>query len=69
MKWSNCQKKRPMTSADLPNTSTDPPALYDIRVRGCVSDTWSDLAEDMTLQVVYDGPQPVTVLRAVVNAM
>ena len=39
------------------------PTLYEIRVRGAFDQTWCGLAEGMTLEVVHDEAQPVTVIR------
>jgi hypothetical protein len=56
-----------MTSADRPDAPDDMPALYEIRVRGAFDQKWSDLAEGMTLEVVQEDAQPVTVIRLVVQ--
>jgi hypothetical protein len=42
------------------------PGLYEIRVAGALDHSWCDLLEDMELSIVYEGPQPVTVIRVVV---
>jgi hypothetical protein len=56
-----------MTYADRPNAPGDMPALYEIRVRGVFEQKWCDLAEGMTLKVVHEKAQPVTVIRVVVQ--
>jgi hypothetical protein len=56
-----------MTLADRPEAPGDMPALYEIRVRGAFDQKWSDLAEGMTLEVVHEGTEPVTVIRVVVQ--
>ena len=56
-----------MTSADRPEAHGDTPALYEIRVRGAFDQKWSDLAEGMTLEVVHEGAEPMTVIRVVVQ--
>jgi len=54
-----------MTSSGLPHLSSDTPILYEIRIRGAFDKTSCDLIEGMTLEVVHDERQPMTVLRAV----
>jgi hypothetical protein len=56
-----------MTSADRPDASGDAPTLYEIRVRGAFDGTWCDLVEGMTLEVVQEESQPVTVIRVIVQ--
>jgi hypothetical protein len=56
-----------MTSADRPRGPGDMPALYEIRVRGAFDQTWRGLMEGMTLEVVHQESQPVTVIRVVVQ--
>jgi hypothetical protein len=56
-----------MTLPDRPKAPGDMPTLYEIRVRGAFDQKWSDLAEGMTLEVVYEEAQPVTVIRVVVQ--
>jgi hypothetical protein len=56
-----------MTRADRPEAPGDMPALYEIRVRGAFDEKWSELAEGMTLEVVREKAQPVTVIRVVVQ--
>ena len=56
-----------MTSADLPDVLGDMPALYEIRVRGAFEQTWCDLAEGMTVEVIRDESQSVTVIRVMVQ--
>jgi hypothetical protein len=56
-----------MTLSDRSDTLGDMPALYEIRLRGAFDQKWSDLAEGMTLEVVYEEAQPVTVIRLVVQ--
>ena len=55
-----------MAPTDLPDFPSDAPALYEIRVRGALNQTWCGLIEGMTLEVWSDGPQSVTALRVVV---
>ena len=43
------------------------PTLYEIRVCGAFDQKWCGLVEGMTLEVVHDEAQPVTVIRAVVQ--
>ncbi len=54
-----------MPPADLNDAPGATPTLCEIRVRGVVRETRSDPLENMTLPDVYEGPQPVTVVRAV----
>ena len=56
-----------MTLANRSDTRADMPALYEIRVRGAFDQKWSELAEGMTLEVVREDAQPVTVIRLVVQ--
>jgi len=56
-----------MTSADRPDAPGDTPTLYEIRVRGAFDQKWRGLLEGMTLEVVHEGDQPVTVIRVVVQ--
>ena len=56
-----------MPSADLNDVPGGTPALYEIRVCGVVGETWSDLLENMTLPVVYEGAQPVAAVPAAVQ--
>jgi hypothetical protein len=56
-----------MTSSGLPDLSSGTPILYEIRVRGTFDETWCDLAEGMTLEVVCDEAQPVTVFHVAVQ--
>ncbi len=49
------------------DTAADVPALYEIRVRGALDETWCALMCDMTLAVVHEGPQAVTVIRTLVQ--
>jgi hypothetical protein len=56
-----------MTFADRPNAPGDMPALYEIRVRGVFDQKWRGLAEGMTLEVVRNEAEPVTVIRVVVQ--
>jgi hypothetical protein len=56
-----------MTSADRPDAPGDTPTLYEIRVRGAFDQKWRGLLEGMTLEVVYEEDQPVTVIRVVVQ--
>lgn len=56
-----------MTSADRAEAPDDMPALYEIRVRGAFDEKWNDLAEGMTLEVVREKAQPVTVIRLVMQ--
>jgi hypothetical protein len=55
------------TFADRPDAPGDLPALYEIRVRGAFDQKWRGLAEGMTLEVVHEKAQPVTVIRVVVQ--
>ena len=52
-----------MTSTGQPDAPGDMPTLYEIRVRGAFDQTWRGLAEGMTLEVVHEEAQPVTVIR------
>ncbi len=54
-----------MTSSGLPGLSSDTPILYEIRIRGALDGTSCDLIEGMTLEVVHDANQPVTVVHVV----
>jgi hypothetical protein len=56
-----------MTSADRPDAHDDMPALYEIRVRGAFDQKWRGLMEGMTLEVVHEESQSVTVIRVVVR--
>ena len=56
-----------MTSSGPHDLSSDMPILYEIRVRGGFDETWSDLMEGMTLEVVRDEGQPITVVHVVVQ--
>jgi hypothetical protein len=56
-----------MTFTDRPEAPGDTPALYEIRVRGALDQKWRELAEGMTLEVVHEEAQPVTVIRVVVR--
>jgi hypothetical protein len=56
-----------MTSADRPDAPDDMPALYEIRIRGAFDQKWRGLMEGMTLKVVHEEAQPVTVIRVVVR--
>jgi hypothetical protein len=56
-----------MTFADRPNAHDDMPVLYEIRVRGAFDQKWRGLMEGMTLEVVHEESQPITVIRVVVR--
>jgi hypothetical protein len=56
-----------MTSADRPDAPGDTPTLYEIRVRGAFDQKWRGLLEGMTLEVVHEESQSVTVIRVVVR--
>ncbi len=46
-----------------PKLTLDQPAIYQIKVSGCLSANWSDWIEKMTVTIEYDGnDSPVTVL-------
>ncbi len=56
-----------MTSTNLPGIPGDTPTLYEVRVRDAFDPSWCDLIDGMTLDVVREGPQAVTVFRVVVQ--
>ena len=56
-----------MTSSERLDALYDGPALYEIRVRGVFDQKWRGLMEGMTLEVVHEEDQPVTVIRVVVQ--
>jgi hypothetical protein len=57
-----------MSSTSLPDIqSSNTPTLYEVRVRGAFDQTWSDLAENATLQTVQEGSEVVTVIRAMMR--
>jgi hypothetical protein len=59
-----------MASTDTPDTPDipgDTPTIYEVRVRGAFDESWRELIDGMTLDVVHDGLQTVTVLRLVVQ--
>ena len=56
-----------MASSDLPDIAVDAPALYEICVRGALDQTWCNLVEGMTLEVVHGETRPLTVLQVVVR--
>ena len=56
-----------MTFTDLHDISGDSSALYEIRVGGALDPKWCSLFEGMTLEVVHDDAQPVTVVRLAVQ--
>jgi hypothetical protein len=56
-----------MTFTGSPEAPGDRPALYEIRVRGAFDESWCHLTEGMTLEVVREEAQPVTVIRVVVQ--
>jgi hypothetical protein len=56
-----------MTSADRPDAPGDTPTFYEIRIRGAFDQKWRGLLEGMTLEVVHEEDQPVTVIRVVVQ--
>ena len=45
----------------------DTPALYEISVRGVFDTKWCDLIEGMTLEVIHEDSQPLTVFRVAVQ--
>jgi hypothetical protein len=51
---------------NMSGVPTHAPVLYEIRVVGALDSSWSELAEDLSLTVAYEGGRPVTVLRVVV---
>jgi hypothetical protein len=56
-----------VTSSDVTGISPDMPALYEIRVRGTLDQTWCGLLDGMTLEAGHEDGQPVTALRVVVQ--
>jgi hypothetical protein len=56
-----------MTSTDRRGALGDMPTLYEIRVRGVFDQKWSGLAEGMTLEVVREDAQSMTVIRVVLQ--
>jgi hypothetical protein len=52
---------------DGADITRDSPIYYEIRVRGAFDQTWRDLAEDMTLDVIQVDSQPVNVMRVLVQ--
>lgn len=56
-----------MTPTQPPGIPGDTPTLYEIRVRGAFDQSWCDVIDGMTLEVVHDKPHTVTVLRVVVQ--
>jgi hypothetical protein len=57
-----------MSSTSLPDIqSSNTPTLYEVRVRSAFDQTWSDLAENATLQTVQEGSEVVTVIRAMMR--
>jgi len=56
-----------MTFTGLHDISGGSSALYEIRVCGVLDPTWCSLFEGMTLEVVDDDAQPVTVVRVEVQ--
>jgi hypothetical protein len=56
-----------MTSSGPPDLSSDTPILYEIRICGGFDETWSDLMEGMTLEVVRDEGKPTTLVHVVVQ--
>jgi hypothetical protein len=56
-----------MTSTGRADLSSDTPMLYEIRIRGAFDETWCDLTEGMTLEVVRGEDQTVTVIHVVVQ--
>ena len=56
-----------MTFTDRPDAPGDMPTLYEIRIRGAFDQSWRGLADGMTLEVVHEEAQPVTVIRVAVQ--
>jgi hypothetical protein len=56
-----------MSFGGVPDIATDRPALYEIRVRGTLDDTWCSLMDGMTMSVAGQDFQRVTIMRAVVK--
>jgi hypothetical protein len=56
-----------MTPTQPPGIPGDTPTLYEIRVRGAFDQSWCDVIDGMTLEVVHDKPHTVTVFRVVVQ--
>lgn len=56
-----------MPPVDRPDTSTDAPAPYEIRIRGALDESWCELMDGMTVTPIEVNGQPVTVLRVVVQ--
>jgi hypothetical protein len=54
-----------MTPSGLPDPSSDTLILYEIRIRGALDERSCDLLEGMTLDILRDEGQPVTVVHVV----
>lgn len=56
-----------MTASGRTGLASDTPMLYEIRIRGAFDETWCDLMEGMTLEVLRGEDQTVTAIRVVVQ--
>jgi len=55
-----------MTPREVPGIPAHSPALYEIRVGGALDEAWCELMVGMSLTVISEGSQAVTVIRVVV---
>ena len=56
-----------MTPSDFLDISGDTPALYEICIRGALDTKWCDLIEGMTMEVIHEDSQPLTVFHVVLR--